>query len=346
MRQLAKYSFVNAQIRAMLSSLLDEARVNALLEAKDIGEAVDILKKTPYGPLFQDADKDISRMREVEKALICRDVGIYKKIKESLPGKPEKEMVELLLQAYEIEELKVLLRIWHNKSEVPWEEHIVCPRICFDIDFKKLMCSQTIEEIILLLDHTPYKGALMSAREKYKAANASFYLEAGLDVDRNRRLLACIDKFTALDRKVASKILGIEVDIENINWLVRLRKYSSLGIGDMLDWLIPGGQWITKDSVRRYYTSDGLTKVVESISLGPYAKVKDLIRDNVFLMENFLYDFLLREIKRVLAGFPFTIGTVMGYLILKRKETRNILSILQAKQFGWRKEEIEPFLKL
>jgi vacuolar-type H+-ATPase subunit C/Vma6 len=62
MRQLAKYSFVNAKIRAMLSSLLDESRINALLEARDPGEALDILKKTPYGPLFLDADKDISRM--------------------------------------------------------------------------------------------------------------------------------------------------------------------------------------------------------------------------------------------------------------------------------------------
>ncbi len=102
MRQLAKYSFVNAKIRAMLSSLLDESRINALLEARDPGEALDILKKTPYGPLFLDADKDISRMPGVERALICNDVGICKKIEESLPGRPEKELVGLLSQAYEI----------------------------------------------------------------------------------------------------------------------------------------------------------------------------------------------------------------------------------------------------
>jgi V/A-type H+-transporting ATPase subunit C len=346
MRQLAKYSFVNAKIRALLSNLFEQRQMDALLDARDFDEAVDLLKKTPYGPLIQEIPSDELSLLAIDKVFIRNDLKFYKKIGDSLAGRAEKEFVSLLAQRYEIEELKVLLRIWHNKRSEDWQPHIVQPVICFEIDFKKLMSAQTIEEFILLLDHTPYKAALLAAREKYKAANASFYLEASLDVDYYQRVLACISRFTSLDQKVARKILGIEVDIENINWLVRLRKYYGLGIGDMLDWLIPGGQWITKESVRNYYTTDGLTKVVESVALGPYAKVKDLVQDNVLLLEGFLYEFLLREIKRSLAGFPFTIGTVMGYLVLKRKETNNIVSILQAKKFGWRKEEIEPLLSL
>jgi V/A-type H+/Na+-transporting ATPase subunit C len=346
MRQLAKYSFANAKIRAMLSYLLPAETFNLLLETRDLGEARDILKKTRYSAVFEQAKDEDENIVHLEKKMLNYDLAVYQKVENTLSGKGEREFVSLLRQRYELEEIKVFLRIWHQKLAVSWEDYVVAPKICFDIDFKKLLSAISIEEFILLLDHTPYKAALLAGREKYKEKNSSFYLEAALDMDYYRRLLACIDKFTNADQKVARKILGIEVDIENINWLIRLRKYYSLGIGEMLEWFIPGGQWIQKEAVRKYYVTDGLAKVVESVSFGPYAKIKDLAQENVALVENFLYGVLLHQVKSALSGFPFTIGTVMGYLILKRQETKNIVSLLNAKEYGWRKEEIAPLLNI
>jgi V/A-type H+/Na+-transporting ATPase subunit C len=346
MRQLAKYAFANAKIRAMLSYLLEPATFDLLLDAADRFECLDILKKTPYHAFLADVKAQDISLQALEKEFLKYDLAIYRKVEDMLSSKTEQEFVSLLRQRYELEELKVILRIWHHKLPVDWQDHIIQPRISYDIDFSKLIAAAHIEEFIILLDHTPYKQPLMAARQAYKDHNSSFYLEAALDVDYYKRLIDCISRFSPVDRKIAAKVLGIEVDIENINWLIRLRKYYSLGIGEMLEWFIPGGQWINRDAVRKYYTTDGLTKVVESVSLGPYAKIKDLAQDNVLLIENFLYEILLREIKSALSGFPFTIGTVMGYLTLKSRETKNLSSLLHAKEYGWRKEEITPMLSI
>jgi V/A-type H+-transporting ATPase subunit C len=66
--------------------------------------------------------------------------------------------------------------------------------------------------------------------------------------------------------------------------------------------------------------------------------------ENIYLMQGFLYEVLQREIKKVLGGFPFTIGVVLGYLVLKHRETKNIVSLCYAKSFGLRKEEITSLL--
>ena len=116
-------------------------------------------------------------------------------------------------------------------------------------------------------------------------------------------------------------------------------------MGEILDWVIPGGDKIDKDSVRRFYASDGLTKVVESIAFGPYLKVKDLVEENIFLIEQFLHELMLREVRRALAGFPFTIGTVLGYLVLKRRETKNLISLCYAKYFGLERQETNQLLQ-
>ncbi|MDD5583600.1 MAG: V-type ATPase subunit [Candidatus Omnitrophica bacterium] len=345
MQELAKYSFANAKIRAMLSRLLSAETFSNLMDSRDVYEAIERLKATPYESIVKTFEQNHD-LQAIEKILYENDLKIYRKVYNALSGKKEQEFVQLLMSRYELEELKVVLRVWHNKVAVDIDEYLLSERITFPIEYKKIISSRTIEEIILLLDDTPYKKPLLGARAQFKEKNSSFYLEAALDVDYYTRIHSVIERFSSLDRKIASKIMGIEIDIENINWLIRLRKYYSLGIAELLTWVIPGGSRIDKDTVRSFYTTDGLTKVVESVSLGPYAKLKDLITQDASLIENFLYEILLREVKRTLAGFPFTIGTVLGYLILKHRETRNVISLLYAKSCGFTKESLLPLLRM
>jgi len=67
---------------------------------------------------------------------------------------------------------------------------------------------------------------------------------------------------------------------------------------------------------------------------------------NIYFIENFLYEILLKEVKTALGGDPFTIGTVLGYLILKRRETKNIISLLYAKACGINKEELSRLINI
>lgn len=346
MRELAKYSFVNAKTRAMLSCLIKSDIFSKLIDAKDIYEVIDGLKGTLYYDILNKYPSQIKDLRIIEKEILKSDIDTYYKVYEAIPSKAEKEFVFILTQRYEIEQLKAILRIWHKKAQVEISEYLLDKAICHDIDFHKIVSAQNIEEVILLLDHTPYKKPLMDAKDKYKEKGSVFYLEAGLDGDYYKRLGLCADKFSAMDRKIAKKILGIEIDIENINWLVRLKKYYSFGVGDILPLLISGGDRIQKDNIINLYMSNGLSNVVESIAVGPYMQIKRLIDENTGLIENFLCEILIKEVKRALAGFPFTIGTVLGYLILKHRETRNVISLMYAKSYGWKKEEVEPLLNI
>ena len=340
MRQLATYAYTNAKVRAMLSYLMDPQTFANLLDSQNIHELIDGLKKTRYQNLFTSISSDSLDLMKIERSLLLNDISIYRKVRDSLSGKRESEFVSILMQRYEIEDLKVALRLWHSKKPVRVEDYVLGQIIKFDIDYRKIVSAETIEEIIVMLDKTDYKEPLLTSRAKFKATKSLFYLEAPLDMDYYTRLTACIGRFSSTDKSVASRILGIEVDGENIQWLIKLRKYYGLGLGDMLEWFMPGGTVISKSALRNFYTSDGMAKVMESLSLGPYLPIKGLAEENMHLIENLLYEILLKEVRKALAGNPFTIGTIFGYLILKRKETRNIISLLYAKACGMKKEEL------
>ena len=346
MRQLATYAFTNAKVRAMLSYLIDPSTFTGLIDSKNIYELIDQLKKTRYQDIFSSLSPESLDLFALERKLLLNDISIYRKVRDSLSGKKEREFVSILMQRYETEYLKVVLRLWHSKEPVKIEDYLLGEKIIFDIDYKRIALAETIEEVIVLLDKTDYKEPLLAARDKFKSTKSLFFLEASLDIDYYKRLTACIDSFSPTDRRAASKILTIEVDGENIQWLIKLRKYYGLNLSDMLEWLMPGGSMINKKMLRNLYTPDGIAKVIESVALGPYIPIKDMADESIHLIENFLYEILLKEVKKALGGNPFTIGTVFGYLILKRRETRNIVSLLYAKACGIKKEELSRLINI
>jgi len=346
MNQVGKYAFTNAKVRAMLSQIVSSEELGRLAEARDLPELAEMLKNTSYKEFAPRLSGETPEFFEFEKNIMRENLRALWKIYRALPGEPEKDFVLLLLQRFEIEQLKTVLRIWHKRAPVNPADYLIGERIVFDIDYAAVLNAQNVEEIIVLLDDFPYRKALIQSKDKFKAKDSCFYLEAGLDRDYYNRLVEATERFSSMDREIARRVLGVEIDIENINWLIRLRKYYSLGMADMLEWFIAGGNRIDKDTVRSFYSSDGLPKVVESVSLGPYAKLREMFQENANLMEGFLYEVLLTEVRRCLAGFPFTIGTILAYTVLKRKETRNIVSLAYAKAYGWGKDAILPMMNI
>jgi len=346
MRELSTYAFINAKIRAMLSFLISQEVFLKMIDAQDIYDAAELLKGYPhYKEIVECVVKGRPDYSLFEKQFIKNDLNAYKNIYKSLPAKIERKLIEDFIEKYEVEQLKTALRIWHKKVPVAISDYILEERISFAIDYKKIIYAPNIEEIIFLLDDTPYRKPILNAREKFKKEGSVFYLEACLDADYYSRLVSDISLLSGRDMEIAKKIIGIQIDNQNINWLIKMRKYYNLPAGEMLEWVISGGNRIDKDNIAKFYTINGLGNIAESVALGPYLRIKDLIEENISLIENFLHEVLIKEVKKALSGYPFTIGTVLSYMILKNSETRNVVSLLYAKKLGISKEELMSLVK-
>lgn len=348
MRDLSDYAFINAKVRAMLSALLNGAQMDKLINAEGFHEAVLVLENSSYSALVK---KDIiskENIAAVEKEFIRYDIAIHKKIIKNLSGAAHK-LIELLMQRYELDEIKAVLRIWNKQTEPDAAGYLIRDTISYPIDIDNILSAQTIEDIILILDDTPYKKPLLNAREKYKHTKSLFYIEVSLDKDYFSRVWQEVDKLPNKDKDIALKLLGIEIDIENISWLIRLKQYFNFPAGEALKMVIPYGFRITTDLARKVFMADGIRTMIEGLAVKPYDGLSALIGKNIdrsrlYMMESILYNILFKESKSSLGRFPFSIGTVLSYLFLKRAETRNIVSILYSKSYGLNPERIRGSL--
>jgi len=139
--------------------------------------------------------------------------------------------------------------------------------------------------------------------------------------------------------------------VQNIGWLVRLKFYYSVPTGDLLEYNIPGGYRMTSDKLRQAFAADSVKDVLSVALEKSFKPIADLIRkeedlSKLFFLEIILWDFLIHEAKKTIGGFPFTIGTILSYLILKRTEIRNLITILNGKVLRLEKDDIEGHLRV
>jgi len=340
---ISQYAFLNAKIRGKMSRLLTEQQIQSLVTCQDVEQLIAVLRDSPYRELCESVTVSPS---ELERLLVREEAKTYGDIRAISRGSVSK-VFSVLESWYEMEDLKSALRSWVRGEappigEVPFLETSTIP-------FEEIVSAESIEQIVLLLRGTPYGTPITAASARFGETSNTFFLEIALDQDYYRRLWAAVEGLSSNDRKAASRLIGIEIDLKNLQWMLRALLYYKIPAAELLDDMIPYGWRIQAQSARKALERGEVGEVLEELSVGPYGDLSKLWagkvpRQSAAMMEVLLWEILLREIRTSLAGFPFTIATPLAYCVLKRVEIQNIARILQSVSLGISPEEIESNL--
>jgi vacuolar-type H+-ATPase subunit C/Vma6 len=348
MRALGRYAFINAKLRARLSLFLTEEQFRQLAAAKDLETLYGLLGQTRYGTLARELSHT-EDMVSAEFRLLSDELATYRMVLEHTRGVP-RLVVETMMTRHEVEKLKVLLRLWHTQD--PRAEPLAFPGvICRPLPAESIRHARSLDELIALLDGTPYAQPLRLAAPAYAARGNLFYLESALDVDYYARLWAAIGKLGYGDRQRARSLVGLEIDIENIRWMLRLQHYYKMPLGEMLALLIPNGTVVDEPFVRHASSGADFKGIVGRAVGGLVSEFPDVLPvetevASLEMMEEVLWHYYLSGVWHGLHGYPFTITTVMGYLKLAEVERRNLACVLNGKRYGLEPAEIERNLIL
>lgn len=342
MRSLAKYAYLNAFLRAKLSERLGEDRLASLAGAADLAEAAGMLRETEYRRVSAAIDEN-APLRTVEKTLAEIEIGRHRAILRHAGGEVA-AFVFTLMELYDVQKVEQVIRIWKEKA---WDERdaIIAPAICRELPTEAMLKASSIEEIILLLEDTPYRKPLVSAYEQYRRTGALFHLESALESDYYRRLREAVAKFGGTDRAAAERIIGTEVDIRNVQILLRLMRYTDYPAVEARRLLLPGGCHLSEELLLRAYSAKDARAFMGALRIAPPAapaapRGAGGTLEQMRLLEGLLDETLAAAARTALAGYPFTIGTVIAYLTLARAESRQVRRILMGKSLGLPAERI------
>jgi V/A-type H+-transporting ATPase subunit C len=349
LKPISKYSLVNAKVRARLSTLLSLGTINKLAETRDLSEFYSALGGTIYEKIFSRPEITFDP-RVGERLLLEQEAQWHAELLQDL-RKGERELIAHFLEKYEIENLKTALRIREGHRDLDEMKYMIRRDLPHMLPYQAIAESGSLEEAISLLGGTPYLSAARAYLDDYLERGTLFPVEIGLEIDYYKRLQEKVQKLSKKDRAVAQNLVGLEIDQKNISWLIRLKFYYDIPVGELLDYNIPGGYRVSRERLRQAFKAETMREVLQAALEKSFSRVADILvqekeLSKLYLLEIILWNYLIVEARRTLGGFPFTIGTVLSYLILKRTEIRNIITILNGKVYKMDRGEIDSHLRM
>ena len=347
---LKRYAFINAKLKTRLGKRLSEDFFTRLIHAPTLNEAVQLLHDTPFKRVetVYAATGDL-KMGELE--LFAYEIGLYQELQKFLHDEL-KGFLKALQMRYEIENLKDTLRLWLDRTFRQRDisaalGYLYRQQIIHPIEWDRLLNAPDIDSLARLLEGTPY-ASLIAERSEVIASSASlFSLEIDLDLYFYRELHEKARSLDKGDISIIERILGVEIDLENLSRIIRFREFYSLSPERILSSVIPGGYRIDRNLIAASTRSTSEGELLPVLIAASYPGYAGLLRDSgsetgsrLMLLEELLLQILGQEVNRLLTGNPFTVGILLGYVFLKRREVSRLSTILNAKYYGLNEEQI------
>ncbi|OFV67911.1 hypothetical protein DRN98_00940 [Methanosarcinales archaeon] len=343
---VSEYAYINAKIRVKKGDLLDQKKMRSLMEVYETKEMIALLMDTTYRDELSSLPPDAT-IRDIERAIMDNMVKTFVNIASAVGTEGGRALCVELLRRFEVANLKSVLRA--KLSGLSREELDLIPvEGFFRRRLSRLIDLASIEEMIPLLEGTPYRAILEGNMAAFKETKKLFVLESALDAELFQSIWLQAKKLKGADAASAMKLLGTRFDMMNMMTILR-GKADGIEISQLRNYILPYGR-LNPDLLRDAMMADDVKSTLQVLSTTQYADIfagAASEYDELGQLSSFevaLQRRILDESRSLMMGYPFQIGTIIGFFELKEAEVKNLRAIAVCKENGLEAEETRRFI--
>jgi len=350
---LRTYACINARLRARISKMLPEEFMQQLERTRSLPECIQQLRDTAYGAV-EPAYRGTGDVRMAELAFYGEEIRMYLDL-ESMAGGTLRRFIEALVARFEIDTLKNALRLWFDarvrKHAVSGAAgYLYRERIHYDLNLDAIVNAEDLTAVAQVLEKTPYGQIVEALTEEVEERQSLFPLEVALDRFYYERLVASINRLGLRDRRVARRIIGVEIDWVNVMWIMRVKRFYADQPEDFTADIVPGGAYLTEPRLRGVETAEEAEALLFDVVRHHYRRLSEQLESGpvaaglyprLARLEDLLAEIHRTEARRALCGYPFTVGIILAYFVLKEAEIQRLVALLNAKAYGEPQPEME-----
>lgn len=336
--------------------LLDFDEITCLI-GQSLEDIYNFLLKTPYRNEILNLCGNQVESSLLEEALLQNYMNTFSRLLK-YTSKYTEDLLLSTLHKFDAINLKTLFRMVQAKIDPEAILPYLVPIGFYNREKCKEILSEfiTVSEIIDSIQEGEFGFSLKEIIKKIKRLNDLSPLEAALDREVYTRLLKVIKSLSRRDKKIATKIIGIEMDALNVKIIL---KYKSLisDFEDIEEKLMPMVLIQKEDLMSAINEPDikstlhHLFKIVEGkdeVYSNIFAKLVEESNSSISRLE-FILDRAPLEMSMFVVKKNFryyNIGFILSYLYMKWVEIRNLRSIINAVARNVGDEQIRDLLIL
>ncbi len=340
------YSAVAAKLKAIEGARLKEEDYEELLSKSSVQEIYTFLAShSSYREVLSGMTREQLHRSEIEKHLRHEMLREYGRVYHFM-DLDRKHMLEFWFYRREIEFLKRGLRHLYNHETSEWIEDEDEFEEFFErhtrLDCRMIEQAETLDKLIEACRDTRYAAILRRAQ----SIGADYFtVSMMLDKSYYSGVWKAKDKYlSGEDRKLFADAFGMEMDMNNILWIYRGKKYFNIP-PEAIYTLIPHRYRLTEETLRSMISASSANEVVELAKQTPYRSLFDGLDEGFFPEEN-VNRIHRRKAISVLSQTPESMAAVYAYFNLKEIEIYNITTLIESIRYSLDKQTIRRHINI
>ena len=322
-----KYPNLNSKIKGMYAKRITKNDLEDLIKQNNLKNAI-LLLKTKCD-IFKNADENIDRL-EIESLLEKDQINDILKIQKLLDNK-DKEIFEMFLLQYEIKCVKSIFRklFSDDKTDDIIVQNVKMWTNALFNDIRGIETVQNFYEFFGAIKRMKYNKIL----KKYQEQENINVFEVENEIDK----LYFETLYDTVKNEVNSKkIIGSEIDLLNVLWIFRIKKYYNFE-----------SEKINQILIKRYYKlkPNIIQKIIQTNS---FEKIKEIMSKTIyksaFIEESSLEEnidkYLYEVNKKIFRNDITSIAYILAYVNMIEYENNDIINTIEGIRYNMDKTEI------
>ena len=344
--KLGFYPYTYVRTVVMRSLLFKKEDYHKMLKMS-FSEIAKFLQESHYKKEINDLAPRYSGADLLELALNKNLAGSFKKLMRISP-----EELGLLIKEYakrkDIDDIKTILRGKFTNTEEKTIANSITGAGSLSYDFLlSLLKKDSVEDVlkrIKTIDFSLFKDGLKDLIEKKSLVGIENVLDRYYYTS-----LILFSKTLPKEGALFRNFLLKEVEILNIMTILRLKK-AKFGKDVIKNFIIPSGDKLKDSKIMSLMNFDDFGQLSKALEKTEYKNIiangiEEAKRNNSLItLETELYKYLLRQSILFMHQHPLSIDVILGYMLAKDIEVRNLRIIVKGKQLGLNEQFIEDQL--
>lgn len=324
-----KYPALNAKMKCMYSNNLSKEEFEELLRQSNLKEAISLIKSK--FPFLENLNEKMHR-KELEQEL--NNLFIYDILK--IFKYLNKNEIEILMQFLSKYELNCVKNVFRNvTTNRDSREYLK------NIDNWTTKMFKNIDGINGITEETAFLE-LIKSEDYYKVfAEYEEIIENApleeIEVKLDKFYFEKIYKLAKKYNKNLLYLIGTEIDLLNVIWIYRSKKYFKYSENEIKEILIPINYKLSKKNIDDLINSEDFIDMKAVLNETKYRKVFSDENRIEYDKNKYLYDINIKLFKTKL----FDICTVFCNINLLDIEIKNIINIVEGIRYKLDKSEIQ-----
>lgn len=341
--KLGRYPYTYVRVSVMKSLLFKKEDYHKMLKMT-FGQIAKYLQESHY-------KKEINEFAREHSGADLLELSLNRNLAESFKKLIRISSFELsmLIKEYakrkDIEDIKTIIRGKFTNMEEKKILDSITGAGTLSLEFlASLLKKESIEEILKsnkMAEFSLFAEGLKELKEK----NSLIGIENALDKFYYSHMMQ-FSKALPKEGALFRNFLQMEVEILNILTLLRLKR-AKFEKNAIKNFIISSGDKLKDAKIMRLAELDDMEELSESLGKIGYkdavAKgLEEFKKDgSLITLETEIYKHLLKQSILLLHQHPLSVDVILGYMLAKDIEARNLRIIIKGKQLGMKEEFIE-----